>query len=71
MILLIYLLNMCFFGQLINASKSDNNIVLSGGSGCKDSGALIMQNGQKGKVADRFRSCGTIRFSKNFVVFWT
>lgn len=45
---------MCF--MLINASKSDSNIVLSGGGGhgCKDSGALVMQNGQKGKAVDRF-----------------
>ena len=52
MILLIYLLNMCFLSQMVNASKSDNNIVLSGGGGgCKDNGALVMQSGQKGKAA--------------------
>lgn len=56
MILLIYLLNMCFLSQVINASKSENNIVMSGGhgGGCKDSGgggALVMQNGKKGRAA--------------------
>ena len=61
MILLIYLLNMCLLSQVINASKSENNIVMSGGGhgGCKDGGgggggggggALVMQSGKKGRA---------------------
>ena len=67
MILLIYLLNMCFLSQVINASKSENNIVMSGGGGgCKDSGALIMQSGEKGRPFTNFESFGSRFCSSEF-----
>ena len=47
---LIYLLCIVCLGQVMNAKKSESNIVLSGGSGCKGgNGALVMENG-KGKL---------------------